>query len=142
MILLQLWQLPMTILVWGFYILPLWELNVIVLDGYYGRVHVFRPTGKWGWYVRAWDGWLGVGLPNCIILSEGVHGARESTKAHELRHVMQWRVLGVLFPVVYLAGMLVAYLRGRHPYRDSWLEVDAQRVASALRTPDTEVRDD
>jgi hypothetical protein len=55
--------------------------------------------------------------------------AYQALKAHELRHVSQWRLLGPLFPLVYGAASLLALLQGGHGYRDNALEVDARKHA-------------
>jgi hypothetical protein len=44
---------------------------------------------------------------------------------HESRHLQQAMVLGPFMPIAYGIFSLVAMVRGKHPYRDNFLEVDA-----------------
>lgn len=48
------------------------------------------------------------------------------TLRHELVHVTQYERWGPLFVPVYLAASVVAWIRGRHPYRDNPFEVAAR----------------
>lgn len=134
-----LWLLPMTIVVWLFYVLPVWW----VLGGvrYVGKaaplVWEFEVIVADTWYHRVWDGWSGWSGPCVIFLHESIRKRPQSgarIRLHELRHCWQWAVMGPIFPVVYfaiLAAVWVPYqlrLTRRHPYFDHPLEVDARRA--------------
>jgi len=49
----------------------------------------------------------------------------ERTRAHERVHVAQYERWGPLFIPIYLLASLIAYLRGRDPYRDNLFEREA-----------------
>ena len=125
-----LWQLPVALPIWLFYLLPCLALGL--LEYWYTDKHkeffAFRvcfPRYRWArWWVYCWRGWAGHAMPYAIVLHPV---APVSVHDHEHRHVQQWRKLGVLFPLVYL-GMLLIYGYRRHP-----LERDADRYARRFR---------
>jgi hypothetical protein len=47
-------------------------------------------------------------------------------RGHESVHVRQYRAWGPLFIPAYLIASLVAWIQGRHAYRDNYFEVDAR----------------
>lgn len=49
---------------------------------------------------------------------------------HELEHVRQWRRLGPIFPLAYLAESVRARRAGKRWYHDNRYEEDARRAAS------------
>lgn len=51
----------------------------------------------------------------------------ERLRPHELVHVRQYEVWGVLFFLAYPLSSLVQLLRGRRPYRDNHFEIQARQ---------------
>lgn len=70
---------------------------------------------------------LAISLPDLVRL-----------RTHELVHVRQYERLGPLFFIAYPASSLLAVLRGRHPYRENWFEMEAfahtEQAIDAKRT--------
>ena len=50
-------------------------------------------------------------------------------RKHEQAHVRQVEIWGPAFIPVYLFASLVAWLQGKHYYRDNWFELDARRAS-------------
>lgn len=131
-----LWCLPATILVWLFYILPIWLVfKDIVFKKWDGpliarfQVNLDDPTLE-KWHMKLWTGWSGVGLPNAYIYRNDAENKwddhfTEKICDHERRHCYQWMVLGITFPIVYLMGMIIGAVRG-DPYMYNPLEKDAR----------------
>jgi len=131
------WVLPAAILVWVFYILPLWliwkDLKFIKWhEPFMARFQLANKDLE-PWHVRWWKDWYGVGLPCAYIHKDLETLADDEYVAvvcvHEARHCKQWFVFGVLFYPVYLLSSLVQGLRGKHWYKDNHFEVDARRAA-------------
>jgi hypothetical protein len=59
-----------------------------------------------------------------VIIGQS-HEALATLRAHEGEHVRQYEQLGLLFFVAYPASSLIAWLRGRCPYRDNRFEREA-----------------
>jgi len=57
--------------------------------------------------------------------------ALERTRAHERVHVRQYELWGLLFPFVYLAASLAAFVRGRGVYAENVFETEAARESSS-----------
>jgi hypothetical protein len=70
---------------------------------------------RWQWLMAGWA--RGCALPGVILVRYPVDAR---VLEHEARHVRQWRALGLLFPLAYLALTLV------FGYRDNPLEIDAR----------------
>ena len=62
------------------------------------------------WHAKWWRDWGGVGLYGFMCYRDRVDSGDdawvERTKIHEATHCLQWAVLGLLFPVLYLLHML------------------------------------
>ncbi len=112
------WVLPIAVLMWLFYLLPLWALGRVVKCGYVSPMVIrFVVVMDGGWYSRRWQGWAGFALPFAIIVKPN---PTPKTERHELRHTDQWLVLGPLYPVVY--GLLLLFTG----YRANPFEQDAR----------------
>lgn len=126
-LLLSWWCLPWAVLVWLLYLLPAWLMRWHVCGRSpwvrLGAVYVVSDRAP-GWYQRLWAEWAGQALPFAVVLNP--ERASRFTMAHEDRHLWQWLVLGVLFPVVY-GVLLCVYGYQRHP-----LESDARKYALAV----------
>jgi hypothetical protein len=64
-----------------------------------------------------------------LTLGHVVLGANENilerTREHERIHVRQYERFGPFFLPLYLIATLIAWLRGKHPYRENWFEIEA-----------------
>lgn len=64
-----------------------------------------------------------------LTLGHVVIGADQSTlirsRAHERIHVKQYELFGPLFVPLYFLATVIAWGRGKRPYRDNWFEIDA-----------------
>lgn len=118
-----LWLGPVAAGVWLLAVLPMWGAGLIGEPRAYGTTIVFRVQRPplFPWWASAWDGWLGLTLPYAVLLR---HDAGDATLRHELRHMEQWRALGVLFPIVY--GLLLLGFG----YAGNPLEIDARNRES------------
>jgi hypothetical protein len=103
----------------------------------------WRLVSKRSWYAKAWQDWYGVGLFCQIIHRDEADTDDDAYVAetihHEMRHVLQWVILGLLFPVLYVLHfawlLVVESLKAapeRHPYLDNWFERDARRAAGQV----------
>lgn len=133
------WVLPFTIsMIYGLW---LWKVSHdITYEGYILWRGVFpafrfRLISQKSWYARAWARWYGCALFMLIIHKDekGEHDDRmvEKVIVHEMRHVAQEFVLGILQWILY--GLHYAYLAiftDKNPYRENWFERDA-RAATA-----------
>lgn len=122
------WALPVVILWWLFYILPLLLLRNIQYVGV-EQFLIFRfvLVENNSWYHRRWDRWSGFAGPGYFIITHRMHGTgsfREKiTVLHEIRHCQQIYLFGLFFYVLY--GLLwVRYGYKNHPF-----EKDARRFA-------------
>lgn len=83
--------------------------------------------GVWiasGWFRRNFFERFGVAA---FCWGQSIHFRDErsvtpGTVAHELVHFKQARIFGVLLPLAYALGSLIAVAQGGHPYRDNFLE--------------------
>ncbi|HUF07164.1 MAG TPA: hypothetical protein VMP86_07230 [Candidatus Binatia bacterium] len=73
--------------------------------------------------------WLAITLGGTILAWRTLTAAELE---HELEHVRQWRRLGFLFPVAYIAEALRAKRSGKRWYHDNRFEADARKAASRL----------
>lgn len=126
------WGLPITILLWLFYLLPIWTLGWVKYDGMadFGILRFIVNPDKYNWYTRLWSKWGGCALGNFMILN---FNAGISVEWHELRHNYQWLILGPLFPVVYGLFYLYELVKWRSfytAYVKNILEKDARNYAT------------
>ena len=136
------WSLPATLMVWVFYILPLWATGNIKWDGLgsnrYFLIASFITTKKDSWWIDKWQDWAGWSGPYVIIMRKKALGWALSpvlrTWNHEGRHCLQQSRWGVLFYLAY--GINVAYLwlfkKDKHAYHDCYFERDARKAAGQL----------
>lgn len=66
-------------------------------------------------------------LGTSIVYRDRVLMAKPRLRRHEMRHVLQFRVLGVLMIMLYPLVSLVQLLRGKSAYGDNLFELDANR---------------
>lgn len=120
-ILSALWQAPVAVLVWVFYLLPAWGLgwNVRFPQDTGGRWVVLFRTSMTApkLYLRLWNRWGGLSLPFAVTIRGelAITGRYRRLLAHELRHIDQWSVLGPLFVVAYLL-LLPIFGYENHPF--------------------------
>ena len=120
------WAAPTTFL--GLLLLPagLWRGHALTVDGV---LEVHGPLLAWllTHVTFVPGGAAAITLGHIVVGRD--HRALESTRAHERVHVRQCEMWGPLFVPAYLLASLWAVLRGRHPYRHNWFEVEAYRTA-------------
>lgn len=119
-----LWQLPVAAPVWLLYLLPAWGLGMLTLEPMGVGIAVFVMRPRFAWWARLWDKWGGHAWPYAIV----VRSLNVRLLEHEFRHVAQWRALGVLFPLAYVA-LLVGF-----GYRDHPLARDAEASEGLLKS--------
>jgi hypothetical protein len=141
------WILPVTILFWVFYLLPLLMLNELQWDGWQSflvvRLRLRDPDmGVGSTYYQRWQNWEGGSGP-CVIIyknfsvvgrycPERLH----KTLVHEERHVDQIFLFGPLYYLIYVGCAVWLWCSGHvfgwnhhHPYWDNPFEQDARRAA-------------
>lgn len=134
------WLLPITILVWMFYILPLWALGHIKFSDWADFLvphFVLDEKKSNSWYAKQWRDWAGVSLPNAIITKyEEGHNFPSYTRTmlHELRHCYQQWAFGPFHWLAYILSTLFIwlFLKDLHSYYDNPFEVDARRAAGQM----------
>lgn len=111
------WMLPVMVPIWVLFIFPAWALGWIAFIAVHPTAVEFMPLfhGRPSWWWSVWEGVGGLSLAGAVLVRD------VRSLNHELRHGLQWMVLGPLFPVVYL-GLLLVFGYLPHP-----LERDARR---------------
>lgn len=131
------WVLPLTVIVWLLYILPLW-----LLARDYRFVRVLEPgiimlelvnIDVSAWHTRLWRDWGGVGLP-CAVLLRARYATDPKLIRHELEHCYQLFRWGIFQPIIYVFTSLFIYffVPSKHPYYDNPFERQARRVAGQV----------
>lgn len=93
--------------------------------------YVARGKGVLAWWFRQRD--FGAFTFGDVIIYRDLEQLGSPTlRAHERRHVEQYRRLGPFFFVVYRLCSLLAWVMGRDAYRQNWLEMDAQLAANEV----------
>ena len=113
------WALVPAVLIWTFYMMPMWLLGWIRFTGSprFLVAHFVLSHNAPYWYLQIWEGWGGCSFPFTILTGDD---PPEYIIRHELRHSDQWLFLGVCFPFVYV--VFLAFFG----YRNNPLEVDAR----------------
>ncbi len=137
-----LWLLPMTMLIWTFYILPLLWKDLKFVGWADFLIPHFQVKSKKSWYARMWRDWWGWSGPCVIItadISEDLQGWSltlikeiiQTTVKHELRHCKQQFVFGPLhYPLYFLSSVyLWLFRKDKHAYIDNPFEKDARKSA-------------
>lgn len=85
--------------------------------------------GPWRWWFDR-TGFQAITFGEAIVWRD-LHAMHDRHLAtHELRHVEQYRRLGILFLVAYPLLSLLAVAMGRGAYEGNWLEDDARLAAN------------
>lgn len=130
------WLLPVTLLFWVFYLLPLWYRD-FRFRGWVGfGVARFELQSQHSWYAKLWRDWAGFAGPCCILHRRGLTGRQLTrTLQHEYRHCMQQLLFGPLFYPVYALCSVAIWVYSSavdddyHAYLDNPFERDARRAA-------------
>ena len=128
------WLLPATVIVWGFYVIPLLALGYIE---YAGKVDFliakFRLAKGVNWYSKLWDRWWGWSGPCVLIVHHNIpeNGEMTRTIVHEIRHCKQQFVFGVFdYPLYFLCSLFIwVFMRNHNAYLDNPFERDARHAA-------------
>ena len=139
------WLLPATILVWFFYVIPLWGFGYIEYDGSADfLIAKFRLAKGVNWYSKLWDRWWGWSGPCVLIIHHNVSDGTEMTRTlvHEIRHCKQQFVFGAVhYPLYFLCSLIIwitwkltslvglTWMDNVHPYIDNPFERDARHAA-------------
>lgn len=89
--------------------------------------YICRPDGLLAWWFRRRD-FAAFTVGDVIIYRDLDQSTDGGLRAHELRHVEQYRLLGVFFFITYRLLSLLAWAMRRDAYRDNWLEIDARQA--------------
>lgn len=88
-----------------------------------------RYTPLWLFFTRQPDV-AGFALGEVVIYRHITHYRSQALRQHELRHVEQYRRLGLFFlPLYFLVLSPLAWILGRDAYRWNLLEIDAREDA-------------
>jgi len=133
--------LPVTILVWLTYILPLWAVGEIK---YEGRPHRFiwvfeNPISPLSKYDRLWKKWSGWSGP-CVYIykkHDGPEGPLYDavTRKHELKHCADQFNWGIFFYPAYLVSSAWVGIKNlwnkdkKHMYINNYFEKRARKEA-------------
>lgn len=128
------WLLPITILVWLFYVLPLWCLGYIryigMIDSFVWHFEVNQD--KSNWYTKLWRDWAGWSGP-CVIITKKSNNLffNARTIVHELRHCHQQFAFGPFFYLAYIltSAFIWLFQKNKHAYHDNPFERDARAKA-------------
>jgi hypothetical protein len=136
-ILKTLWMLPVSILVWLFYILPLWATSHIRYEKRLSPiVLLFRVNKeKTCWYARSWQKWWGCSLPHTLILHWDIPDKYiDGVISHEFDHEHKWENWGIFFTPAYWGATIFIWLfqKNKHAYLDNPFERSARKAAGEL----------
>ena len=132
-----LWVLPVTILVWLFYILPIWLIFRGIefigwAEPFVAEFQLTRDGLVPPWYAKLWRDWGGWAGP-CVFIRRRLVAATRlgRVRVHELTHVHQQFRWGIFFNVAYLGSSVWIWLfkKNQHSYYDNFFEVAARRAA-------------
>lgn len=94
----------------------------------------FRLISRRSWYAQAWQGWYGFAMMLAIIHRDEKGSLDddqvEVTIVHEMRHIAQIMVLGLLHWILYAAHTGYLMARGKPPHAYNWFENDARAAAA------------
>ena len=138
-----LWLLPITILVWLFYVLPLWAVGEIEYEGKADTfIWIFlNPIDPDSVYDKAWAKWAGQALPCAYIYAKHTtfNGPLydQITKIHEVKHCKDQLLFGPFFYLGYaghstwlgVSNLWKKEEDKRHIYHENFLEVRARKAA-------------
>jgi hypothetical protein len=127
-----LWLLPMTILVWLIYVLPLLiAKQVRYQETFMGCVVLRLNNEKNTWYTRLWFNWAGWSGPCVLIYKHINERVDRNTFHHEYRHCWQQLWFGPLhYPLYGLNFVVFKLFTDKDPYMDNYFEVDARDYAA------------
>jgi hypothetical protein len=126
------WLLPMTILVWAGYVLPLWVTGQVKYDGTFNGCIRFRLNDSLNtWYTRLWSAWAGWSGP-CVMVYKSINERVDrNTFHHEYRHCWQQFWFGPLhYPLYGINFIAFKLFTNKDPYTDNYFEEDARSYAS------------
>lgn len=125
----SLWLLPVTLLVWVFYILPGWFFGAIAWRGWYSfliaRFVLVEHDSPYAKLWRDWSGWSG---PNVMVVRSS---ASNRTEMHEENHCIWQMILGPFFYPAYgfHSLWLWVFCKYKHAYLDNVFEKLARKAA-------------
>lgn len=131
------WLLPATVLVWVFYVLPMWliarDLKFVEWYDFLVADFVLAKEGVEPWHAKLWRDWAGWSGP-CVMLRkpEGNEAWDRRTRIHEHTHCLQQFRWGLLYyPAYFLASVWIWLFGGKtkNAYYDNPFEREARREA-------------
>ncbi len=136
-----LWASPITLLAFLLYVGPCWLLGWYRLQGWNQIAWVWETNEKSApkWLKKRWSRWAGATVGNMIVMkpfaSDSSH--YRIILAHELVHVRQIMVLGILQPLCYamnwFCGTILKKTMGHvDGYYDNQMEIQARRMAGQI----------
>jgi hypothetical protein len=125
------WLLPMTIVIWTLYVLPLWITGQIKYEGALDfLIAKFVLIDRGNWYSRAWKNWGGWSGPCVVVYRKFDERGTQLILKHEYRHCQQQFVFGALhYPLYGLMFLVYLAFTNKNPYYDNPFEVDARKYA-------------
>lgn len=154
------WLLPVTILVWLVYVLPLWAVGEIKYEGKAGTfIWIFENPISSSWYDKKWEKWAGWSGPCVYIYKKYTEemlpwtSATERrmydavTRVHEVRHCIQQFVFGIFHYALYFLDSMYILLSNKwkkpedrkHAHLDNHFEIDARKAAGQrIKVPQNE----
>jgi len=131
-----LWLLPVTVLFWVFYVLPVWLVfRDVQFVGWYDLFvadFVLAERDVSRWYAKLWRDWAGWSGPCVMIRRPGSNEDwNRRTQIHEYTHCLQQFRWGVFHAPAYLGVSLWIWVfqRDRHAYHDNPFEREARAAA-------------
>jgi len=86
------------------------------------------------WLLSLWRKWEGHAIGQVVVLKRDPAMVTDTILKHELEHVHQCMVLGLLQPVIYAISLFALWVACpmSDPYYDNPFEIDARRKAGQL----------
>lgn len=139
---------PITLATLLFYILPFWAVGWYSFDAWHGCDAYANPKSPLGfapvWVVRLdrapafllrwWGGWSGHCVGTAVVVKRAPDSSSKATAVliHELHHVHQFHVLGLLQPILYVLSSFAAWSIGEDSYASNVFEMNSRRVAGQI----------
>jgi len=134
--------LPVAVIVYAFYVIPMWIIGDFKFAGFASfLVAEFHLSGNMARiHKKLWNRWDGFGGPGVIILrtkpiiENNNNEYLKSIRKHELEHARQFFVLGIFQPLFYFLFSVIIFVSCKflNAYFDNPFEISARRAESNI----------
>lgn len=128
-----LWSLPVSVFGWllGLFLLVTGQVERFWVTEKLEFVWDMEDDGNFFKNAFAKRGFWGMSLGNNIFIKDKDDVRHKRSFKHESRHCIQYYMLGIFHPIVYIIDSVCIYFFNteKHSYYDNFLEIDARKTA-------------